>query len=153
MNTAATAEHPKTSRETQSVRAGLPTVATVMTEPVVAVDVQDSLWTAMDVMLTRGLRHLVVTRQGIARGILSDRDLAAVWATDPLGLKNRRAEHALGPGQSFIGPDIDVITAALRMRQLGVDALVVVESTLVPLGVVTDHDLLGVLIALLRDDA
>ncbi len=145
-----TAQRPQ---DTQSVRTELPTVASVMTGPAVAVDVQDSLWTAMDIMLTRGLRHLVVTRQGIARGVLSDRDLAAVWATDPLGLKNRRAEHALGPAQSFIGPDIDVVTAATRMRRLGVDALVVVESTLVPLGVVTDHDLLGVLTALLRDDA
>ncbi|MCF2528932.1 CBS domain-containing protein [Yinghuangia soli] len=128
----------------------VPDVASVMS-PVVAVDVQDSLWTAMDVMLTHGLRNLVVTHQGIARGVLSDRDLAAAWAKDPLGLKHRRAEHALAPAQSFIGPDIDVVTAAARMRQLGVCALVVVESTLVPLGVVTDRDLLDALTALLRD--
>jgi CBS domain-containing protein len=143
--TAAQPSHPA-----RPATAAPPDVASVMS-PVVAVDVQDSLWTAMDVMLTHGLRHLVVTRQGVARGVLSDRDLAAVWAMDPLGLKHRRAEHAVSQARGFIGPDVDVVTAAARMRHLGVDALVVVESTLVPLGVVTDRDLLDALLALLGD--
>ncbi|HSA48765.1 MAG TPA: CBS domain-containing protein [Yinghuangia sp.] len=127
-----------------------PDVGDVMHAPVVAVDATDTLWTAMDVMLTRGLRHLVVTRDGVALGILSDRDLAAVWAMDPIGLKNRRAADVLVTGEPFVPADTDVITAATRMRGLGGDALVVVDTDGAPLGVVTDHDLLGVLAALLR---
>lgn len=127
-----------------------PDVGDVMHAPVVSVDATDTLWTAMDVMLTRGLRHLVVTRKGTALGILSDRDLAAVWATDPIGLKNRRAAEVLASAEPFVTADTDVVTAATRMRGLAGDALVVVDAAGAPLGVVTDHDLLGVLAELLR---
>jgi signal-transduction protein with cAMP-binding, CBS, and nucleotidyltransferase domain len=139
-----------TALRTPSASARFPEVEAVMHSPVVTVDATDTLWTAMDVMLTRGLRHLVVVRDGAALGILSDRDLAAAWATDPLGLKNRRAAEALVPRALTASPDTDVVTAAARMRSLGVDALVVVDPADVPLGVVTDHDLLGVLATLLR---
>lgn len=153
VSTAADPRPRKTEPTRSEPTEPLPVVASVMSAPAVAVDVQDSLWTAMDVMITRNLRHLVVTRRGTACGVVSDRELAAVWAMDPLGLKGRRAEHTIGPDRAFISPDTDVVTAAARMRHLGVDALVVVEPTLAPLGVVTDHDLLGVLASLLRDRA
>jgi signal-transduction protein with cAMP-binding, CBS, and nucleotidyltransferase domain len=147
---------PATTTATPATRAatpesGLPEVAAVMHGPVVAVDVEDNLWTAMDIMLTRGLRHLVVTRADRAHGILSDRDLAATWAMDPIGLKNRKAAHTADRGQVFIPPDTDVVAAAAHMRSLGADALVVVSASGAPLGVVTDHDLLGVLVTLIGE--
>jgi CBS domain-containing protein len=126
-----------------------PTVGAVMHAPVVSVAADDSLWTAMDVMLSRGLRHLVVVLGETARGVLADRELAAVWAMNPLGLKNMRAVDALAPNQTFIEPGTDVVTVALRMRALGVDALAVVDEAQRPIGIVTDHDLLGVLAGLL----
>ncbi|MDI2125447.1 CBS domain-containing protein [Yinghuangia seranimata] len=141
--------HPGTRRDPV---AAPPRVAGLMREPV-AVDVADTLWTAMEVMLSRGLRHLVVTRQGASAGLLSDRDLAATWAMDPLGLKNRCAGDALGPARPFVAPDVDVVRAAAHLRTAGADALVVTDAALVPLGVVTDHDLLGALAELLREDA
>jgi signal-transduction protein with cAMP-binding, CBS, and nucleotidyltransferase domain len=145
---------PTASTRTAARQTGTPRVSDVMHGPVVAVDTSDNLWTAMDVMLTRGLRHLVVTRGGRAHGILSDRDLAATWAMDPIGLKNRQAGRTAAPAeQVFLSPDTDVVAAAVRMRELGVDALVVVASTGAPLGVVTDHDLLGVLAVLIRAHA
>ncbi|NUU20663.1 MAG: CBS domain-containing protein [Streptomycetaceae bacterium] len=131
----------------------VPTVGSVMHGPVVCIDAEDTLWTAMDVMMSRSLRHLVVTRGGAAVGVLVDRDLAAVWAMDPLGLKRRRAGEALGREHAFMPPETDVVTAATRMRELGVDALVVVDEAERPLGIVTDHDLLGVLAGMLTDDA
>lgn len=149
MDTTTAPESATRTAATQQVEA--PRVSDVMHGPVVAVDTSDNLWTAMDVMLTRGLRHLVVTRDGRAHGILSDRDLAATWAMDPIGLKNRHAGNTAAPAdRMFLAPDTDVVTAAVRMRELGVDALVVVASTGAPLGVVTDHDLLGVLAVLIR---
>jgi CBS domain-containing protein len=120
-----------------------------MHSPVVSVAADDSLWTAVDAMLGRGLRHLVVVRGETAEGVLADRELAAVWAMNPLGLKHRRAGDSLAPVQTFIGPEVDVVTAALRMHALGVDALVIVDDKQRPLGIVTDHDLLGVLAGLL----
>lgn len=152
MDTTATGPAPGTAATPD--RTGMPQVAAVMHGPVVAVDVADNLWTAMDVMLTRGLRHLVVTGGGRAHGILSDRDVAATWAMDPIGLKNRAAGGTGTHGdQVFLSPGTDVVAAAVRMRELGVDALVVVAPTGAPLGVVTDHDLLGVLAELVRVQA
>lgn len=126
-----------------------PTVGSVMHGPVVAVAADDSLWTAVDTMLGRGLRHLVVVQGEIAQGVLADRELAAVWAMNPLGLKNRKAGDSLSPVESFVRPEADVVTAALRMRALAADALVVVDEEQRPIGIVTDHDLLGVLAGLL----
>ncbi|MCF2528927.1 CBS domain-containing protein [Yinghuangia soli] len=126
-----------------------PKVGEVMHGPVVSVAADDSLWTAMDVMLGRGLRHLAVVRGETVQGVLADRELAAVWAMNPLGLKNVRAADALAPNQTFIGPEVDVVAAALRMRAAGADAFVVVDEARRPLGIVTDHDLLGVLAGLL----
>ncbi|WP_436778343.1 CBS domain-containing protein [Yinghuangia sp. YIM S09857] len=126
-----------------------PTVGAVMHSPVVSVAADDSLWTAVDVMLSRGLRHLVVVHGETAKGVLVDRDLAAVWAMNPLGLKHRKAVDAISPVPAFLGPETDVVTAAVRMRSLGADALVVVDAEQRPIGMVTDHDLLGVLAGLL----
>ncbi|MDI2124795.1 CBS domain-containing protein [Yinghuangia seranimata] len=126
-----------------------PSVGQVMHSPVVSVGDQDTLWTAMDLMLGRGLRHLVVVRGDKALGVLVDRELAAVWAMSPLGLKQRTVLDTMAPAQSFLTPEVDVVTAAQRMRVLGVDALVVVDRDQHPLGVVTDHDLLGVLAQML----
>ncbi|HSA52151.1 MAG TPA: CBS domain-containing protein [Yinghuangia sp.] len=117
--------------------------------PVVSVQADDSLWSAMDVMLSRGLRHLAVVRGDTAVGVLADRELAAVWAMEPLGLKHRHASEVVVAAPSFVGPDVDVVTAAVRMRSQGVDALVVVDDQDRPIGMVTDHDLLGVLAGML----
>lgn len=127
----------------------LPTVGAVMHSPIVAIGADDSLWTAVDTMLGKGLRHLVVVRGEVALGVIVDRDLAAVWAMNPLGLKHGRAADVLTSVPTFVSPDSDVVAAALRMRSLGLDALVVVDEDDRPLGIVTDHDLLGVLAGLL----
>ncbi len=126
-----------------------PTVGAVMHGPVVSVEADDSLWSAVDVMLSRGLRHLAVVRGETTVGVLADRELAAVWAMEPLGLKHRHASDVVVPAPSFVGPDVDVVTAAVRMRSQGVDALVVVDDRNRPIGMVTDHDLLGVLAGML----
>lgn len=127
----------------------VPAVGSVMHGPVVSVDADDMLWDAMDLMLNRGLRHLVVVKADEVRGMLVDRELAAVWAMNPLGLKHTRVGDILGPVSRSVSPDVDVLTAVNRMRAAGIDALVVVDSAKRPLGVVTDHDMLGILAALL----
>ncbi|MDI2125439.1 CBS domain-containing protein [Yinghuangia seranimata] len=128
-----------------------PTVGAVMHSPLVTVGAADSLWTAVDVMLTTGLRHVVVTHGDTALGVLADKELAAVWATSPLGLKRRHAADVLPAKPPFVSADADVVAAACRMRSQGLEALVVVDDRSRPLGIVTDHDLLGVLAGLCED--
>ncbi|GCD97709.1 hypothetical protein EHYA_05405 [Embleya hyalina] len=129
----------------------VPMVREVMHGPVVAVAGQDTLWQAMDRMLTAHLRHMAVVDEGRAVGLLGDRDLASVWALDPLGLKHRTARDVLGTEPRFVAPDIDVISASKRLLGAGADALLVVDETDRPVGVLTDHDLLKVLVDLYGD--
>ncbi|MFI6985950.1 CBS domain-containing protein [Embleya sp. NPDC050154] len=116
--------------------------------PVVGVAAHDTLWQAMDRMLTAHLRHVAVVEDGRALGLLSDRDLASVWALDPLGLKHRIARDVLGVDPPFIAPDLDVISASRRLLEAGIDALLVVDATDRAIGVLTDHDLLAVMVDL-----
>ncbi|WP_406289288.1 CBS domain-containing protein [Embleya sp. NBC_00896] len=129
----------------------IPTAREVMHGPVVAVAARDTLWQAMDCMLTAHLRHVAVVEEGRAVGLLSDRDLASVWALDPLGLKHRTPRDVLGSERPFVAPEVDVIGASERLLEFGIDALLVVDATDRAVGVLTDHDLLGVLVNLYRD--
>jgi CBS domain-containing protein len=119
--------------------------------PVVAVAAHDTLWQAMDHMLTVRLRHVAVVEEGRAVGLLSDRDLASVWALDPLGLKHHTARDLVGSEPPFVTPDIDVIGASRRLLEAGIDALLVVDAAGRAVGVLTDHDLLGVLVGQYED--
>jgi CBS domain-containing protein len=131
--------------------ARIPTVREVMHGPVVSVTTEDTLWAAMDKMIVTQLHHVGVVDGGRALGLISDRDLAAVWALDPLGLKQHTAGHALaGIETTFVTPDTDVVTAGEELLKHRRDALLVVEADGTALGVLTDRDLLVVLLGLHR---
>ncbi|WP_439681287.1 CBS domain-containing protein [Embleya sp. MST-111070] len=142
----------ETTRTTTDTGPGIPTVREVMHGPVVSVTTQDTLWAAMDTMIVSHLHHVgVVDDDGRAFGLISDRDLAAVWTLDPLGLKQHTAAHAIaGTETSFVSPDTDVVTAGEELLRHRRDALLVVDAGGTALGVLTDRDLLTVLLGLHR---
>lgn len=127
----------------------VPVLGTVMHRPVLCVAAEDTLWDAMDLMLRSGLRHLVVVHGDTAFGVLMDREMAAVWAMNPLGLKHTTVGELVSSHEQFLDPDTDVLAVARRMCASGVDAVVAVDGERRPLGIVTGHDLLGVLADLL----
>ncbi|MFE2870503.1 HPP family protein [Embleya sp. NPDC059259] len=131
----------------------IPTVREVMHGPVISVTAEDTLWTAMDRMVVTHLHHVGVVDGDRAVGLISDRDLAAVWALDPLGLKQHTAGHALvgvDTETTFIAPDVDVVTAGEQLLKRTRDALLVVDANGTAVGVLTDRDLLGILLGLHR---
>ncbi|MET7301767.1 CBS domain-containing protein [Embleya sp. NPDC005575] len=129
----------------------IPTVREVMHGPVVSVRTEDTLWAAMDKMIVTHLHHVGVVDGGRALGLISDRDLAAVWTLDPLGLKQHTAGRALaGTETTFVTPDTDVVTAGEQLLEHRRDALLVVDADGTALGVLTDRDLLTVLLGLHR---
>lgn len=121
-------------------------VGEVMNAPVVTVDRDATLWAAMDTMVGARLRHLAVLDGGRVVGVIEDRDLASVWAMDPLGLKNRHAGEAMSNVDAFVAPGTTVVDAAREMLRRGADALVVVDDEHHPLGMVTGRDLMRALV-------
>jgi CBS domain-containing protein len=128
-----------------------PTVREVMHAPVISVNIEDTLWAVMDKMIATHLHHVAVVDGDRALGLISDRDLAAVWALDPLGLKQHTAGHALaGTETTFVAPGTDVFAAGEQLLKHRRDALLVADVDGAALGVVTDRDLLTVLLRLRR---
>ncbi|WP_331773389.1 CBS domain-containing protein (plasmid) [Embleya sp. NBC_00888] len=121
-----------------------------MHSPVVSVGREETLWAAMSLMLTTNLHHLAVVDAGGAFGLINDRDLAAVWATNPLGLKNLTVEHVLGDVRAVVVPTTDVVMAGEVMLRQAVDAVLVIDESGSAVGVLTDHDLLNVFVGLHR---
>lgn len=129
----------------------IPTVREVMHGPVVSVAAEDTLWAVMDNMITTRLHHVGVVDGDRALGLISDRDLAAVWTLDPLGLKQHTAGRVVADtATTFVSPDTDVVTAGEQLLRHRRDALLVVEAGGAALGILTDRDLLTVLLGLHR---
>ncbi|MFI1583841.1 CBS domain-containing protein [Embleya sp. NPDC020630] len=141
----------ETTQSVQDTSPRIPTVREVMHGPVVSVAAEDTLWVVMDNMITTRLHHVCVLDGDRALGLISDRDLAAVWTLDPLGLKQHTAGRVVADTETtFVSPDTDVVTAGEQLLRHRRDALLVVDAGGVALGVLTDRDLLTVLLGLHR---
>lgn len=113
----------------------------VMTANVRTITPTDSADDAWNLMRLHGIHHLVVTRNGRAVGILSDRDTGsrrgtAVRATKTVG------ELMTAPAVTA-APTMTIRQAANVMRGRSIGCLVVVDSGR-PVGIVTVSDLLEV---------
>ncbi|MFF7250126.1 CBS domain-containing protein [Embleya sp. NPDC008237] len=141
----------ETTQFTPDANTRVPTVREVMHGPLVSVAPEDTLWAVMDNMVTTRLHHVGVVDGDRALGLISDRDLAAVWTLDPLGLKQHTAGRVVADTETtFVSPDIDVVTAGEQLLKHRRDALLVVDAGGAALGILTDRDLLTVLLRLHR---
>ncbi|MGY0234226.1 CBS domain-containing protein [Longispora urticae] len=120
----------------------------VMSRPVVAVTLDTDPIEALRLLTTHRIRHLVVLdRDGLCAGVLSDRAIAAAWAVDPFGLNRRRAGELLGGERATLAHQATIGQVARFMKEHGVDAVAVVDDLGLPVGVVTAKDLIDVLAA------
>jgi CBS-domain-containing membrane protein len=127
-------------------RPTVPTVRSVMSTPVSCVAASVTLAEALQLMLRRGLRHLVVLdAAGCCAGVLGDRVLAAAWAADPASLARCTVGEVLDPVPATVGAEESVTQVARFMRAAGTDAVAVLDGTCSVVGIVTGSDLIGVL--------
>ncbi|MGH8937722.1 MAG: CBS domain-containing protein [Actinomycetes bacterium] len=126
-----------------------PSVAEVMSAPVVTVRDTDTVWQAVDQFMVSGLRHLVVVDGARTLvGVLSDRVAMGECRTAALTLRTRQVTEVL---QSYtqvpceVTPALNVREAARLMLARGDDALPVVDAERRPVGIVTGSDLLRAL--------
>jgi CBS domain-containing protein len=135
------------ARETGSqTRPARKHIINVMSKPPIVVSGRELLDDALVKMISAGVRHLVVVDEaGRCVGVLSDRAITAVWATDFNALAVRNVASALDGEPATISVLNEVIDAAILMRAQGVDALAVTDTEGRPLGIVTGSDLVALL--------
>jgi len=121
-------------------------VRAVMSTPVTCVGQAMTHSRALQTMAGQGLRHLVVVDEaGRCQGILSDRAVAAAWASDFGCLPHVPVAAVLDPQPACVSADARVLDAARTMREAGTDAVAVLDPDGAVLGIVTGSDLIALL--------
>lgn len=118
-------------------------ITDVMSNPVLTVEVNESLWDAWQLLFVSGLRHLVViNRDGACMGVLSDRNiLAEVPATaENLGKRKVSEVLAMVPVVS-VSPMESPIVAARIMADNAVEAVPVLDDRDRLVGIITEFDI------------
>ncbi|MEI6360829.1 MAG: CBS domain-containing protein [Actinomycetes bacterium] len=118
-------------------------IADVMSNPVLTVEVSESLWDAWQLLFVSGLRHLVVINEdGACMGVLSDRNiLAEVPATaENLGKRKVSEVMAMVPLVSA-KPMQSPIVAARIMAENAIEAVPVLDDRDRLVGIVTEFDI------------
>jgi len=118
-------------------------IADIMSNPVLTVEVTESLWDAWQLLFVSGLRHLVViNRDGACMGVLSDRNiLAEVPATaENLGKRKVSEVLAMVPVVS-VSPMESPIVAARIMADNAVEAVPVLDERDRLVGIITEFDI------------
>lgn len=118
-------------------------VRDIMSNPVLTVEVDETLWDAWQLLFVSGLRHLVVIdKSGTCVGVLSDRNILAEVPATAEHLSQRRVSDVLArvPVVS-VAPDASPREAAHVMNQSMSEAVPVVEDDGRLVGVVTESDL------------
>ena len=118
-------------------------VTTIMRTPVFTITESVALLHALGAMIATGRRHLAVVDQlGQCHGVIGDRAVAAAWADNPTSLADRQVRQLLDARPSVVSADATVGDVARRMFTDAVDAVVVIDRTGCPIGMVTGGDLI-----------
>lgn len=133
-----------------------PSVATVMSRPLVTIEASATVGRAREVMRQHGVHHLLLIDRGAIVAIVSDRDVShaiSPWADGPAS--TRRDDETLSRplyscatyGMRTIQHDAPIEEAAAVLLEEGISALPVVGPDGGIAGIVTARDLLRELLA------
>ncbi len=134
-------------------------VRQIMTSPVVSVDADASIGTALQLMHAGNFRRLPVLQDGRLVGIITDRDLRLAtnsplvlsekWYSDFI-LDSIKVKSCMTADPVTISPETSILAAAKLMRERKFGGLPVVEDDHL-VGMITVTDLLDCLIHLLEE--
>ena len=118
-------------------------VRDIMSQPVLTVETDESLWDAWQLLFVSGLRHLVVIdTYGQTVGVLSDRNILAEVPATAEHLSSKRVLDVLARVPVvMIEPDADPRAAAAVMARATSEAVPVVDGDGRLVGIVTESDL------------
>lgn len=120
-----------------------PVIADLVSQPLLTVEVDESLWDAWQLLFVSGLRHLVVlSADGETLGVLSDRGILAEVPATAEHLSARKVGDVLAivPVVS-VRPEDPPLVAAQVMSANTVDAVPVLDEAGRLLGIVTEADI------------
>ena len=119
----------------------------IMSQDLVLVAPGDPLMVAWQKMHDNDIKHLVVVEKEKLCGVLSDRDiLCELSFHENIGhLKPHTCEYAMNPNVQSAGENEPLSNVVKKMLEHKIHSVVVVDSDNVPVGIITDFDLLSVL--------
>src|SRR4051794_37377010 len=112
----------------------------IMSAPTVSITPTTSVWAAWSLMMSTGLRHLVVVVGETCVGVVDDRTLFAEWPMGPLALRRRTVRELVRPSTTCSLPDTEVRVVARAMVDASIDALPVIDRDGRLVGIVTGSD-------------
>jgi acetoin utilization protein AcuB len=126
-----------------------------ITNQVVTVTPETSTKQAFGLMKSLGIRHLVVVKEGVVLGVVTDRDLRRPQAADVFKAWDElyrlgeefQVEDVMSSPVVTVDANADVQEAARMMVQRRISALPVTDAHHGLAGIITDTDLLKALIA------
>ena len=102
--------------------ANIPTIESVMTPLVYAVDIDEAVDIAEELMMEHGIRHLAVTDSDSLVGIVSDRDIACTPNAAELSIRSKitvREICSLDVYSAEVDEGLDGILLTMSERHLG----------------------------------
>ena len=127
------------------------TVSEIMRSEFVSLELADKLDFVQQIMQLGRIRHLPVLSQGRVAGIVSNRDLLAASLSKVLQLAREQRHSFLGMVEvaevmpkhvETVPPDTTLEEAARLMLRRKIGCLIVAKEDRLPLGLVTETDLL-----------
>jgi CBS domain-containing protein len=118
-------------------------IGDLMSQPVLTVEVSESLWDAWQLLFVSGLRHLVVLDDdGSSLGVLSDRNILAEVPATAENLSRRQVQDVLAmvPLVS-VEPTMSPLIAARLMADHSVEAVPVLDHGGRLIGIITESDI------------
>ena len=113
----------------------------VMSSPALTISPSATLWDAWRLMMTTGLRHLVVAENDHVVGVLDDRAVFAQWPMGPLALRRNRVGEVMRGRTRCVAAGAQLRDVAIVMVEDSVDAVPVVDDEGAVLGIVTSSDI------------
>ncbi|MEW6671637.1 MAG: CBS and ACT domain-containing protein [Thermodesulfobacteriota bacterium] len=128
-----------------------------MSKPVITIDANDSMQTAMKLLKQHGIRMLPVLKNGKLAGILTDRDLKRTSASDATTLEvhellylisTLKVEKIMTPNPITVPFDYTVEETAEVLLKHKISGAPVLDTKGILVGVITQTDLFRVIISL-----
>ena len=118
-----------------------PTVAKVMSKPVMAVELNTNARDCAKAMAKRGVSCAVITQGGSAVGIVTERDLVSKVLAESIDAKNVLVRDIMSTPLITIGPNAPLTSASELMAQYRIRRLVVVDREGTLIGLITTGDI------------
>ena len=103
-------------------------IRTVMHPTPVTINPTQTLATAKKIMIEHNIRHLPVQSGGKVVGVLSDRDIYFLLASDPQNENELKVKDALTDPPYVVGPDAPLHEVARRMASERIGSALIVEK-------------------------